>query len=36
MAIILGIDPSISNTGLSVIDTNTFQIKYQATIKNEN
>jgi Holliday junction resolvasome RuvABC endonuclease subunit len=34
MAVILGIDPSISNTGLSVIDTSTFTIIFQATIKN--
>lgn len=34
MAIILGIDPAISNTGLSVIDTETFTIIYQATIRN--
>lgn len=34
MAIILGIDPSLSATGLSVIDTKTFQIVYQTTIRN--
>jgi hypothetical protein len=34
MAIILGIDPSISATGLIVINTEDFKILYQTTIKN--
>lgn len=34
MAIILGIDPSLSHTGLVVFDTTTWQIKYQTAITN--